>query len=91
MDNLNQKDKALVNLKKANSHLAKIVKMLEANEYCVNVMQQNLAVIGLLKSANQLLLANHLNTCFKKAMATNNKTLQQKMIAEILAVDKLNK
>jgi CsoR family transcriptional regulator, copper-sensing transcriptional repressor len=91
MENLNQKGKALINLKKANSHLAKIVKMLEGNEYCVNIMQQNLAVIGLLKSANQLLLANHLNTCFKKAMATNNKALQQKMIKEILAVDKLNK
>jgi DNA-binding FrmR family transcriptional regulator len=91
MDNANPKDKALINFKKAHSHLAKIIKMTEAGEYCVNIMQQNLAVIGLLKSANQLLLANHLNTCFKKAMATNNKALQQKMITEILAVDKLNK
>jgi len=52
-------------------------------------MQQNLAVIGLLKSAHQMLMENHLNTCFKNAMQTNNEKKKQEMIQEILKVSKL--
>jgi DNA-binding FrmR family transcriptional regulator len=52
-------------------------------------MQQNLAVIGLLKSAHQQLMENHLNTCFKKAMKTRNEKRIQEMIDEILKVTKL--
>jgi len=52
-------------------------------------MQQNLAAIGLLKSAHQMLMENHLNTCFKNAMAAKNEKLKQEMIDEILKVSKL--
>ena len=63
--------------------------MVETNEYCINIMQQNLAAIGLLKSAHQMLMENHLNTCFKTAMATKNEKRKQEMIEEILKVTKL--
>lgn len=82
-------EKAIINLKKARTHMGKIIKMVEDGEYCVNIMQQNLAVIGLLKSAHQTLMEGHLNTCFKKAMMSNKAALQQKMIQEILQVTKL--
>jgi len=83
------KEKSLVNFKKAQSHLANIIKMVEDGEYCVNIMQQNLAVIGLLKSAHQLLMENHLNTCFKKAVGSNNEKRKKEMTEEILTVTKL--
>lgn len=79
----------LINFKKASSHIDKIISMLDDGAYCIDVMQQNLAVIGLLKSAHQMLLEGHLNTCFKNAMATDNQRRKQKMIDEILAVSKL--
>jgi len=84
-----QKEKTVVNFKKAQSHLAKIIQMVEGNEYCIDIMQQNLAVIGLLKSAHQMLMEGHLNTCFKNAMATTNEKRKQEMTAEILRVTKL--
>ncbi len=84
-----KKEKTLINFKKAQSHIAKIVKMVESNEYCIDIMQQNLAVIGLLKSAHQMLMENHLGTCFKEAMQTKNNKKKQEMIAEILKVTKL--
>lgn len=86
---MNSKQKTVVNFKKAQSHIAKIIKMLEANEYCVDIMQQNLAVIGLLRSAHQMLMENHLNTCFREAMGTKNEKRKQEMIEEILKVTKL--
>jgi len=84
-----QKEKTLINFKKAQSLISKIIKMVEADEYCIDIMQQNLAVIGLLKSAHQMLMENHLNTCFKTAMATKNEKRKQEMTQEILKVTKL--
>ena len=52
-------------------------------------MQQNLAVIGLLKSAHQMLMEGHLNSCFKNAMATTNNKRKQEMIDEILKLSKI--
>ena len=83
------KEKTLINFKKAQSHIAKIIKMYEENQYCIDIMQQNLAVIGLLRSAHQQLMENHLNTCFKKAMATKDQKRKQEMAKEILRVTKL--
>lgn len=83
------KQKTLVNFKKAQSHLKMIQKMVEDDVYCIDVMQQNLAVIGLLKSAHQMLMENHLNTCFKKAMSTKNEKKKKEMTQEVLTVTKL--
>lgn len=85
-----KKEMSLVNFKKTASLLAKIQKMVEADEYCINIMQQNLAAIGLLKSAHQLLMENHLNSCFKGAMDSKNEKVKQEMINEILKVSKLS-
>lgn len=90
MSTLTHREKALLNFKKAQSSTAKIIKMVEEGEYCINIMQQNLAVIGLLKSAHQSLMENHLNTCFKRAMGAKNERQKQEMIDEILKVTKLS-
>ena len=84
-----RKEKALINFKKAQSSIAKIIDMVESDEYCINVMQQNLAVIGLLRSAHEMLMENHLNSCFKNAMQTKNEKKKQEMTDEILKVTKL--
>jgi CsoR family transcriptional regulator, copper-sensing transcriptional repressor len=84
-----RRGKTLINFRKTQSLMAKIIKMVESKEYCIDIMQQNLAAIGLLKSAHQMLMENHLNTCFKNAMAAKNEKLKQEMIDEILKVSKL--
>lgn len=85
----NNKEKALINFKKAQSLTAKIIEMTEQNIYCMDIMQQNLAVIGLLRSAHEMLMENHLNSCFKNAMASKNERKKQEMTDEILKVTKL--
>lgn len=84
-----QKQKTLINFKKAQSLVSKVIKMIENDAYCIDIMQQDLAVIGLLKSAHQMLMEGHLGSCFKKAMATKNGGKKQTMIKEILKVTKL--
>lgn len=78
-----------INFKKAKSHLEKVISMTENGDYCIDVMQQNLAVIGLLKSAHQMLMESHLNSCFKNAMKSTNEKRKQEMINEILKVIKI--
>jgi DNA-binding FrmR family transcriptional regulator len=85
-----KKDLALIGLKKASGTLAKVIQMTENGEYCIDIMQQNLAVIGLLKSAHQMLMEGHLNTCFKSAMESSSPKKKQQMIDEILKVSKLS-
>jgi DNA-binding FrmR family transcriptional regulator len=86
---INNKEKALINFKKAQSLLAKIAEMTQNNKYCIDIMQQNLAVIGLLRSAHEMLMENHLNSCFKNAMASKNEKKKKEMTEEILKVTKL--
>ena len=85
----NNKEKALIGFKKAHSLLAKIIDMTEKNEYCVDIMQQDLAAIGLLRSAHEMLMENHLNSCFKTAMASANERKKKEMTDEILKVTRL--
>jgi len=63
--------------------------MVEQDRYCMDIMQQNLAVIGLLKSAHLILLENHLRHCFSNAIKSENLSRKEEMIDEILKVTKL--
>ena len=84
-----EKQEILIAFKKARSLMDKLIKMTESGEYCINIMQQNLAAVGLLKSAHQKLMTNHLNTCFRSAMASKNEATKKKMVLEILKVNNL--
>ncbi|MEK7562477.1 MAG: metal-sensing transcriptional repressor [Patescibacteria group bacterium] len=86
---INNKEKALINFKKAQSLLEKTADMTKNNEYYMDIMQQNLAVIGLLRSAHEMLMENHLNSCFKNATASKNEKKKQEMTDEILKITKL--
>ncbi len=78
--------KAIVSLKKARGQIESVIKMLESDRYCVDVMNQNLAIIGLLKSSHKVVMEAHLNTCFSKAIASKDDSKKRKMIEEILTV-----
>ncbi len=74
------KGKILVNFKKANSLISKIAEMIEREHSTPKIMQQNLAVMGLLKSAHKMILEKHLGNCFN---SKNHKT-EEAMKNEIL-------
>ncbi len=82
-------DKTMINFKKVRSLMDKIIDMKEKDEYCIDIMQQNLSAIGLLKSAHQSLMEDHLHHCFTKAINSNQEAKKVEMIEEILKVTKL--
>lgn len=69
------KKNILVALKKAHNHIPKIIKMIEEDKYCADIMQQILAVQGYLKSASSKSLESHLHTC---GASLNSKKSEEK-------------
>ena len=68
-DELTAKKRAALNrLKTARGHLDGIIRMLECDAYCVDVMKQISAVQSSLERANRVMLHNHLETCFSAAV-----------------------
>ncbi|NTW30771.1 MAG: metal-sensitive transcriptional regulator [Candidatus Moranbacteria bacterium] len=55
-----EKEKLLIALRKAKTSLGKIESMVVGEQNCFSVIQQVLAVIGLLKSVNLLMLDRHI-------------------------------
>ncbi|HEX9530237.1 MAG TPA: metal-sensitive transcriptional regulator [Acidimicrobiales bacterium] len=55
-------------LRSARGHLDAVLRMVEEDAYCPDVMKQLSAVQGQLEGANRLVLRNHLETCVAAAM-----------------------
>lgn len=83
--------KVLTTLKKASSHLDKIIKMIEDGEYCIDVIQQINAIEGYLSSAKRQKLVDHMNGCFMDAMGNNDLDTRQEYIDEIVKILKISK
>jgi len=63
-----KKRAALNRLKTVRGHLDGIIRMVESDAYCVDVMKQISAVQSSLERANRVMLHNHLETCFSSAV-----------------------
>ena len=77
-----KKEKIIIAIKKAYTSIGKILVSMEQADQkkCFDLMQQNLAVIGLLKSANMMMLENHLDTYIddmKNKSVAEKKKMQQ--------------
>ncbi len=81
------KKDALNRLKTVRGHLDGIVRMVEQDEYCVDIMKQVSAAQASLERVNRLVLRNHLETCFAEALAEGR---AQAAIAELVDAVKFN-
>lgn len=62
---MENKNKASTSAKKAQGTVNKILKMIEEDKYCPDIIQQIDAAIGLLKSSKKSLLLGHLDHCLE--------------------------
>lgn len=72
-------------LKIARGHLDKVIKMVESDDYCIDVLHQMQAVESGLKETSNVLLENHLKGCVSDAIS---KGKIDESIAEIMQVFK---
>lgn len=84
----NSKDKVVRRLKLIEGQVRGLQKMIEADEYCIDVITQTSAVKQALSNVEDILLENHLDCCVSKQMTTGEAT---KAKEEILKVYKLKR
>jgi DNA-binding FrmR family transcriptional regulator len=75
-------------LKTVRGHLDGIIRMVEEDAYCVDLMKQVSAAQSSLEKVNRLILRNHLETCFSEAV---NEGRGHEAIAELMDAVKFDK
>lgn len=75
--------KILHRLKIARGHLDGVIKMVEDNNYCIDVINQSQAVQSALSQVDQIMLENHLKTCVIDAV---KKGYMEQTISEVMKV-----
>jgi DNA-binding FrmR family transcriptional regulator len=76
-------------LKTARGHLDAVVRMVEDDTYCPEVMKQLSAVQGSLERASRLVLRNHLETCVAAAMQAGRTAEIVDELMEALRYDRI--
>lgn len=65
-------------------------KMIEAEEYCMDILTQSLAIQKSIGSLNKLILENHVRTHIKEALNSSSDTDQEKAVDELLGLYELS-
>ena len=76
-------ERILHRLKIAKGHLEKVIRMIEEDAYCIDVLMQSQAVQAGLKETDNLILENHLKTCAADAIRQGK---EEEAIAEVMQV-----
>ena len=81
-----EKKKAMAALKTCKGQIDGIINMIEEGRYCIDVSNQLLAAEAVIRRANKLILAQHMQTCVMEAMENGEaKEMKLKEITDILS------
>ncbi len=79
-------------LRRIEGQVRGLVKMLDEDRYCIDVLHQMQAVKSALARAESELLKEHAAHCVADAIASGNKTAQREKVAELVDLfDKLKR
>lgn len=79
--------KLLVNRARSiQGHMGAVVRMLEEDEYCIDILKQTQAVQKAIDKMNALILEKHLNECVTTAIRSNKSAERERVINELMDV-----
>ena len=73
-------------LKSIEGHVRGVQRMVDEDVYCIDIINQNLAVQRALEKVNGLILERHLQTCVTAAIQGDDPAQRQRVITEIMTV-----
>ena len=73
-------------LKSIEGHVRGLQRMVDEDAYCIDILNQNLAVQRALEKVNSLILERHLQTCVTIAIKGDDPAERERVIAEIMSV-----
>ena len=77
---------ALFRLKSVLGHLNGVIRMLEREEYCIDIIKQVAAIEVALKKVSAVLLQNHLDTCVTAAVNEKSTKVRRRVVRELLEI-----
>lgn len=88
----------IVDIKRRALHRAKILegqtrglqKMIEKEDYCMDILTQGLAIQKSIGSLNKLILENHIRTHIKENFSSDSEKAQAKAVEELLGLYELS-
>jgi DNA-binding FrmR family transcriptional regulator len=80
------KKRSLQRAKILEGQMRGIQKMIDAEEYCMNILTQSLAIQKSISSLNKLLIENHVRTHVADGFKSNDKIQIDKSVEELLAL-----
>jgi DNA-binding FrmR family transcriptional regulator len=73
-------------LKTVEGHLRGVIRMVEEDAYCIDIIRQIQAVEGALNKVSARILEDHLNSCVITAVQGNDKKERERVLKEITEV-----
>lgn len=88
----NDKKQIVNRARSIQGHMGAVVRMLEEDSYCVDVIKQTQAIQKAVDKLNSLILEKHLNECVTTAIRSREPKERERVIGELLDVfDTANK
>jgi DNA-binding FrmR family transcriptional regulator len=81
-----ENDNTLRRLKTVEGHLRGVIRMVEEDAYCIDVIRQIQAVEAALNKVSAQILEGHLSSCVTTAIQGNNKAERERVLKEISEV-----
>lgn len=86
MESFMKNDTTLLRLKTVEGHLRGIIRMVEEDAYCIDVIRQIHAVESALNKISSQILDKHLNSCVITAIQGNDRKERERVLKEISEV-----
>ena len=80
------KTSVMKRLKRIEGQVRGLARMVENDRYCIDIVTQLSAARAALRRAEEEILADHITHCVDEAIASGNKTQQQRKLAELTSV-----
>ena len=81
-----ENDNTLRRLKTIEGHLRGVIRMVEEDAYCIDVIRQIQAVESALNKVSAHILEDHLNSCVITAIQGNDRKERERVLKEITEV-----
>jgi DNA-binding FrmR family transcriptional regulator len=85
------RDQVIRRLRSIQGHVKGIERMVQDDQYCVDVMRQVIATQAAMAKLNELILESHLNSCVIEAVRGNNPQAREKVLQEISDVFEMSR
>lgn len=80
------KEKLIARLKSIEGHVRGVQRMVEADEYCIDIVKQTMAIQSALDKFNSVILRRHMDSCVTTAIQGQDAGERERVISELLEV-----